>query len=66
MLFWGVVALTEGILSQAKDACLIDFLTSDEIGNLRFILVGLGLVLMMVLRPQGIFGNKKEMALDAR
>jgi branched-chain amino acid transport system permease protein len=29
-------------------------------------LVGLGLMLLMVLRPQGIFGNKKEMALDAR
>jgi branched-chain amino acid transport system permease protein len=29
-------------------------------------LIGLGLVLLMVFRPQGIFGNRKEMALDGR
>ena len=66
MLFWGLVALTEGVLSQARSAGLVDFLGPEEIGNIRFILVGLGLILMMVLRPEGIFGNKKEMALDAR
>jgi neutral amino acid transport system permease protein len=32
----------------------------------RFMLVGLGLVLLVVFRPQGIFGDKKEIALDAR
>ena len=27
-------------------------------------LVGVGLVALMVFRPQGIFGNKRELALD--
>ncbi len=27
-------------------------------------LVGVGLVVLMVFRPQGIFGNKRELALD--
>jgi branched-chain amino acid transport system permease protein len=29
-------------------------------------LIGVGLMLLMTFRPQGLFGNRKEMALDAR
>jgi neutral amino acid transport system permease protein len=29
-------------------------------------LVGLGLMLLIIFRPQGIFGDKREIALDAR
>jgi hypothetical protein len=29
-------------------------------------LMGLGLMLLMIFRPQGIFGDKKELALDAK
>jgi len=29
-------------------------------------LMGLGLIALMVFRPQGIFGDRKELALDAR
>jgi branched-chain amino acid transport system permease protein len=41
-------------------------LQSTQVGEVRFMLVGLGLVLLVVFRPQGIFGDKKEIALDAR
>lgn len=66
MIFWGLVGLTEQILQEAKRVGAIDFLSDDRIAQIRFILVGLGLVMVIVLRPQGIFGNKKEMSLDAR
>lgn len=66
MVFYGIVAFTDAILRQAQSVGMINYLTGDEIANLRFILVGLALVLAMVLRPEGILGNKKEMALDAR
>jgi branched-chain amino acid transport system permease protein len=29
-------------------------------------LVGLTLMLLMIYRPQGIFGDKREIAIDAR
>ena len=29
-------------------------------------LVGLGLMLLMIFRPQGLFGDQRELALDAR
>ena len=35
----------------------------DKVAALRFILVGLVLILLMAFRPQGVFGNKDEMVL---
>jgi branched-chain amino acid transport system permease protein len=29
-------------------------------------LVGMALMLLMIFRPQGIFGDRREIALDAR
>ena len=29
-------------------------------------LVGIGLMLLMIFRPQGLFGDRRELALDAR
>jgi branched-chain amino acid transport system permease protein len=36
------------------------------VGAVNYMFVGLGLMLLMAYRPQGIFGNKQEMALDGR
>ena len=40
--------------------------TSTDVAQVRFMLVGLGLMLLMIFRPQGIFGNRRELELDAR
>jgi neutral amino acid transport system permease protein len=37
-----------------------------DVGAIRLILVGLGLMLLVIFRPQGIFGDKREIALDVR
>jgi branched-chain amino acid transport system permease protein len=37
-----------------------------QVGQVRFMLIGLGLILLSAFRPQGIIGNKEEMALDDR
>ncbi len=39
---------------------------SSQIGAYVQIALGLMLVLLMVFRPQGLFGNRREMALDGR
>jgi len=36
-------------------------MTSIQAGTLRFILVGVALMLLVIFRPQGLLGNKKEM-----
>ncbi len=73
MLFWAVLAFTSAFLREAagNDEQLSVFgwkliENSSQIGQIRQMLIGLGLVLLMVFRPQGIFGNRKEMALDGR
>ncbi len=39
---------------------------SQQASLMRFIFLGLGLMLLMIFRPQGIFGDRRELALDAR
>ena len=38
-------------------------LSSDKVAAIRFIIVGLVLILLMAFRPQGILGSKQEMLL---
>jgi branched-chain amino acid transport system permease protein len=41
-------------------------MTTTQVGQVRFMLVGLALMLLMIYRPQGIFGDRRELALDGR
>ncbi|HEX7135666.1 MAG TPA: branched-chain amino acid ABC transporter permease [Iamia sp.] len=68
MLFWSLLSFTDVTLRQAvaNDKIPGDFLTGTRVGIIRFMLVGLGLVLLMIFRPQGIFGDKKEVAVGER
>ena len=36
-------------------------ISSQQAGTLRFILVGVSLMLIVIFRPQGIFGDKREL-----
>jgi branched-chain amino acid transport system permease protein len=73
MVFWMVLAFAEAFLVEVVDntgrltiggVTLIQ--STGQIGQIRFILVGAMLMVLMVFRPQGIFGNRQEMALDGR
>jgi neutral amino acid transport system permease protein len=68
MIFWILLSLTDNVLNEAIDAGYISssVINNTQVGQFRFMLVGLGLMLLMIFRPQGIFGDRKEIALDAR
>jgi branched-chain amino acid transport system permease protein len=68
IIFCGIMSLTENVLRQAVDNDYIpnSIMNPVQVGQVRFMLVGLGLVLLLVFRPQGIFGDKNEIALAAR
>lgn len=68
IIFWFLLVFIEQTLRQAVAENLIpDWLIgANQVGQVRFMLVGLGLMLLMIFRPQGIFGDRKELALDAR
>jgi branched-chain amino acid transport system permease protein len=68
MIFWFLIVFIEQILRQGVTNDLIpDWLIGvNQVGQIRFMLMGLGLMALMIFRPQGIFGDKKELALDAK
>jgi neutral amino acid transport system permease protein len=68
IVFWVLLSLTDNILNEAINAGYISksIINSTEVGQFRFMLVGLLLMALMIFRPQGIFGDRREIALDAR
>ncbi len=69
VLFWGMLTFLRELLEKLTLTwnLIPDSVMSDEqIGNIRFTAVGLALMLLMIYRPQGLFGDKKELAIDAR
>jgi branched-chain amino acid transport system permease protein len=68
MLFWVILSFTENVLIELiENDIMPDWLmTRSQVGPVRFMLVGLTLMLLMIFRPQGIFGDKREIAIDAR
>ena len=68
ILFWFLLSFTEAVLRQAVTAGFIPdwLLTAQEVAAVRWILVGLGLMLLMTFRPQGLFGSREETLIDAR
>jgi neutral amino acid transport system permease protein len=68
MIFWVLLSLTDNVLNEAIDAGYIStkVINNTQVGQFRFMLVGLLLMLLMIYRPQGIFGDRREIALDAR
>jgi branched-chain amino acid transport system permease protein len=73
MIFWFVLVFAEGFITElaGSDQKLsigpVDIISnSTQIGQFRFMIAGALLIILMVFRPQGLFGDKREMALDAR
>jgi len=68
MIFWFLLAGVDSLLRAliGTGAIPATVLAPAEIGAVRLALVGLGLMLLMIFRPQGMFGSKEEMLLDAR
>ena len=65
-IFWFIIQFSDNALSEAVNNDHINFLTTSEVAQVRFVLVGVALMLLMIYRPQGILGDRKEIALDAR
>lgn len=62
MIFWSLLSLFSGFVSRAVEIGWFPFMTSLQSGQVRFILVGVVLMVIVIYRPQGIVGNKKELA----
>jgi branched-chain amino acid transport system permease protein len=68
MIFWFLYNFLARILEQveARDYLPDSILRATQVGPVVFFMVGVGLVAMLIFRPQGIFGDKREISLDVR
>lgn len=62
IIFWVLLSFFSGFIARAVEADWLPFMTNVQAGQLRFILVGIAIMAIVIYRPQGIFGNKKELA----
>jgi len=68
ILFWVILSFAENILIELIDNDIMpdSIMQRSQVGPVRFMMVGLTLMLLMIFRPQGILGDKREIAIDVR
>ena len=66
IIFWFLFEFMNGVMTGAvAEGWFGSLIDSSDIGPIRFALLGVGLGALMVFRPQGIFGSREEMIIDA-
>jgi neutral amino acid transport system permease protein len=63
MIFWAGLMLIKSLMRAVVPA---DVLTVAQIEAFGWILVGVALMLLIIFRPQGLLGDKKELAIYVR
>ena len=67
MLFWFLIEGSQSFLNQAVSHDFLGLshvMTPTQVGPLRFVLVGLLIMLLVVFRPQGLLGSREEVMLS--
>jgi branched-chain amino acid transport system permease protein len=65
--FWFLVVGTQSFLQQAVQENFVGIgsvLGPSDVGPVRFIIVGMLLMLLPIFRPQGFLGSREEAMLD--
>jgi branched-chain amino acid transport system permease protein len=65
---WFLLSGLGAFFSQAARENLIpeSIMSVNQASLVRFIILGLAIMLLMIYRPQGIFGDRRELAIDGR
>lgn len=61
LIFWALQTFLSNVLPAMAEAGWLFGLSQIQAGTLRFILVGVALMLLVIFMPQGLLGNKKEL-----
>lgn len=66
ILFWFLLVFINVALTEAVRVGYITFIDGTQVGQIQFWILGLSLMLLMIFRPQGILGDKRELAFDVK
>ncbi len=61
VIFWVLQAFLSNLLPALVSSGVLPFMSTIQASTVRFILTGIALMLLVIFRPQGILGNKKEL-----
>lgn len=64
--FWGLMGFLSVFLPALSQAGFLPFMSTVQAGILRYVLVGIGLMLIVIFRPQGFLGDKRELSFSDR
>lgn len=56
-VFWMIVAATDGLLANVSNA--VAWLGPQQVSAARFVLLGVALMLLVMYRPDGVFGKRE-------
>jgi len=66
VVFWFLMNFTDGVLRGLGSEGYLPFLSGPDFGAIQLAFVGLMLVLLIVFRPQGLIGDRKEMLINVK
>ena len=68
IIVWFLLSSLGAFFSQAAREGLIpeSIMDVNQASLVRFIVLGLAIMALMIFRPQGIFGDRRELAIDGR
>jgi branched-chain amino acid transport system permease protein len=61
LFYWVIMTFLGSALPALAESGALGFISSQQASVIRFILVGVGLMLLVIYRPQGIMGDKREL-----
>ena len=61
VIFWVLQTFIGNVMPALVAAGILPFMTTIQAATVRFILTGIALMLIVIFRPQGILGSKKEL-----
>ncbi|QSB12963.1 branched-chain amino acid ABC transporter permease [Natronosporangium hydrolyticum] len=68
MIFWGLYNFLNQFLRGVAGSEWMPsgLLTTSQVDPLVFVLLGAGIIALLIFRPQGIFGDRREISLNVR
>ncbi|MDE0547649.1 branched-chain amino acid ABC transporter permease [Microbacterium sp. C7(2022)] len=61
LIFWALQTFLSNVLPAMVKAGILPFMTEIQASTVRYIIVGIALMLLVIFMPQGLLGNKKEL-----
>ncbi len=66
VVMWFLLTFTDEMMRALDEIGLLPFISGGELGAVRHALVGLILVLLIIYRPQGFIGDRREMMVNVK